>query len=103
MTTTHKIDKFLLELFTLYKLSDNDLDILKAKIAKYYTIGTQGINPSKNNTYKVNSIPGKEFSGYNLLAYYYVSWALAMPELLGELGLHYEKEYAMAEKLFNEK
>jgi len=39
MTITHKIDKFLVELFPQYKQSNNDLEVLKAEIAKYYTIG----------------------------------------------------------------
>ena len=72
---------------------------VKAIAFEIATIGTQGINPTSSNKYKVNSITGKEFSGYNLLAYYYVSWSIAMPEMLGELGLNYEQEYAMAEKL----
>lgn len=75
---------------------------VKAIAFEIATIGTQGINPTSSNKYKVNSIPGKEFSGYNLLAYYYVSWSIAMPEMLGELGLNYEKEYEMAEKLRNQ-
>jgi Tfp pilus assembly protein PilF len=74
---------------------------VKAIAFEIATIGTQGINPSSSNKYRVNSIPGKEFSGYNLLAYYYVSWALAMPEMLPELGLNYEKEYEMAINLKN--
>ncbi len=101
MTITHKINKFLLELFPQYKLSNNDLDVLKTEIAKYYTIGTQGINPSSTNKYKVNSIPSKEFSGYNLLAYYYVSWSIAMREMLAELGLNYEKEFELATQINN--
>ena len=34
--------------------------------------------------------------GYKALAYYYVSWALAMPEHLAELQLPFEKEYEVA-------
>jgi hypothetical protein len=39
MKIIHKIDDFLLELFPQYKKSTNDLEILKAGIAKYYTFG----------------------------------------------------------------
>lgn len=58
-------------------------------------LGTQGFNPEKQG-YKLASISGKEFSGYHILAYYYVSWALAIPEMLTQLQLPYEREYKMA-------
>jgi Tfp pilus assembly protein PilF len=60
--------------------------------------GTQGFNP-KGKDYEINSIPGKQFSGYQILAWYYVSWSLAMPEMVGQLGLNYEKEYEMAKAM----
>ena len=63
-------------------------------------VGTQGINPSKENTYKLNSFPGKDFSGYHLLAWYYVSWKLAMPDMLDKLELPYDNEYIQAETIF---
>jgi hypothetical protein len=34
-----------------------------------------------------------------VLAYYYVSWALAMPEQVQHLGLDFTKEYEIAKKL----
>lgn len=58
-------------------------------------LGIQGFNPQKEG-YRVASIPGKSFSGYHILAYYYVSWALAIPEQLAELQLPFDKEYEMA-------
>jgi hypothetical protein len=48
----------------------------------------------------LNKIPNKKFSGYNLLAYYYVSWAIAVPELLNELQMPFEKEYELAKGIF---
>lgn len=63
-------------------------------------LGTQGINPD-NKGYIVPGITGKEFSGYHLLAYYYVSWALAMPDALNQLQLPYNNEYAAAKQLFH--
>lgn len=53
-------------------------------------IGTTGISPDKKSGYKVPSIPEKDFGGYQLLAYYYVSWALAIPEMLASLGLPFD-------------
>jgi tetratricopeptide (TPR) repeat protein len=58
--------------------------------------GTQGFRPDRED-YRLRAIPGKTFSGYHILAYYYVSWALAIPEMLAELQLPFEGEYAMAE------
>ncbi len=57
--------------------------------------GTQGYRPDKND-YTINSIPGKIFSGYQILAYYYVSWSLAIPEMVERLQLPYEEEYKLA-------
>jgi hypothetical protein len=57
--------------------------------------GTQGYRPDKDN-YRINSIKNKTFSGYHILAYYYVSWSLAIPEMVSELNLPYEAEYKMA-------
>ena len=57
--------------------------------------GTQGFSPAKDD-YRITAIPGKLFSGLHILSYYYVSWMLAMPEMVDKLGLNYEKEYEMA-------
>ncbi len=60
--------------------------------------GTQGYRPDKND-YRINSIKGKTFSGYHILAYCYVSWALALPQQLPELQLPFDKEYEMAKQM----
>jgi tetratricopeptide (TPR) repeat protein len=57
--------------------------------------GTQGYRPDKDD-YRINSIKGKTFSGYHILAYYYVSWSLSIPEMVSQLNLPYEAEYKMA-------
>jgi hypothetical protein len=64
------------------------------------TIGTQGIDPSKKN-YVIPSIKNSNFSGYKTLAYYYVSWAIAIPEMLNQLQLPFDKEYELANKYLN--
>jgi tetratricopeptide (TPR) repeat protein len=61
--------------------------------------GTHGYSPDKDG-YKVSSIKGKTFSGYHILAYYYISWALAIPEMLAQLQLPYDDEYQMALSLY---
>ncbi|EOQ90739.1 hypothetical protein LEP1GSC202_0427 [Leptospira yanagawae serovar Saopaulo str. Sao Paulo = ATCC 700523] len=61
------------------------------------TIGTNGISPDKSG-YTVQKIPGRSFSGYELLSYYYVSFAIALPELLPKLGLPFHDEFKIASK-----
>jgi hypothetical protein len=65
-------------------------------------LGTQGIHPEKQG-YHLHHVPGKTFSGHHLLAYYYVSWKLAIPEMVEQLRLPYDKEYGMAEQLNSER
>jgi len=60
--------------------------------------GTQGFSTEKSG-YAVPSIPDKEFTGYQILAWYYVSWAISAPLQLAELGLPYEKEFELAKKM----
>ena len=57
--------------------------------------GTQGFSPNEDG-YRIPAIDNKEFSGYHILAYYYISWKLSMPEMLSQLRLPYDKEYQMA-------
>ena len=57
--------------------------------------GTQGYRPDGKD-YHISAIPGKLFSGYHILAYYYVSWMLAVPEMVSQLNLPYEEEYKLA-------
>ena len=58
-------------------------------------LGITGISP-EGTGYKVASIPGVDFSGYHLLAYYYVTWKLFNPEMHKQLGLPFDKEYDLA-------
>ena len=60
--------------------------------------GTQGYRPDGKD-YRISALPGKLFSGYHILAYYYVSWALAMPEQVEQLGLSYQQEYELAKQM----
>ena len=66
-------------------------------------IDTTGISPDKKSGYKVPSIPGKDFGGYQLLAYYYVSWALAIPEMLASLNLPFDNAWAAAQQMWKKK
>lgn len=64
--------------------------------------GTQGYRP-ENESYKISSIKGKTFSGYHIMAYYYVSWALAIPEMLSQLQLPFDDEYKLALTIYKPK
>ena len=64
-------------------------------------VGVTGINPNKK--YSIKSLPGREFGGYELLAYYYVSWARAIPNKLEDLGLPFNKAYETALQMYNAK
>ncbi|MCG6146502.1 tetratricopeptide repeat protein [Leptospira bandrabouensis] len=77
-----------------YTLSKEEIKNIAIEIA---TIGTNGISPDKSG-YTVTKIPGKSFSGYELLSYYYVSFAIALPELLPKLGLPFKDEFVIASK-----
>ena len=63
--------------------------------------GTQGFSPAKKD-YNIPSIPGKWFSGYHILAYYYVSWSLAMPDKVAELQLPFEREFELAKQMMKQ-
>ena len=52
-------------------------------------LGTQGIRPDEKD-YQLHLVPGKKFSGYHLLAYYYVSWKIAVPDMLSKLQLVFQ-------------
>jgi len=64
------------------------------------TQGTQGFRPDKDN-YRINSIRDNTFTGYHILAYYYVSWSLAIPDMVSQLQLPYENEYKLALNMYN--
>ena len=79
-------------------LDPHDVHRIALEIAM---VGVTGIHPEKK--YSIKSIPGKEFGGYQLLAYYYVSWARAIPNKLDALGLPFSKAYESALQMYNAK
>jgi tetratricopeptide (TPR) repeat protein len=96
--TNMAVVMFMIDALNYFKnMPNEDIKKIAFEIAM---LGTQGFSPDKKG-YKVNLIPGKEFSGYHILAYYYVSWKLAIPEMVSQLNLPYENEYELAFKLQN--
>jgi Tfp pilus assembly protein PilF len=65
------------------------------------TVGITGINPNNKTGYRVPSFGDEDFGGYRLLAYYYVSFAREIPELLEKIGLPFSKAYEAALQLYN--
>jgi len=91
--TNMAVVMFMVDALQFFKTkSKEEIKIIAFEIAMQ---GTQGFRPDKND-YRISSISGKTFSGYHILAYYYVSWALAIPEMLSQLQLPYDEEYKLA-------
>ena len=59
-------------------------------------LGVGGISPDRESGYSVPSLPGRNFGGHEMLAWYYVSWALSAPEMLPKLNLPFSSAYAQA-------
>ena len=79
-------------------LDSQDVHRIALEIAM---VGVSGISPKKK--YSIKSIPNKEFGGYEFLAYYYVSWARAIPHMLEKIGLPFSKAYEAAIGMYNRK
>ena len=65
-------------------------------------VGINGYKP-ENNDYIIPLMPNKLFSGYQILAYYYVSWMLAMPDQVPSLQLPFDYEYKVALTMYKSK
>ncbi len=78
------------------KMSEDNIKKIAVEIA---LLGAKGFHPDKKD-YALASIPNTQFSGYKILAYYYISWKLALPEMLSELQLPYNDEYKVAYAMY---
>jgi len=76
---------------------------VKSVATEIAVIGTGGISTAKDANYTLKTIPGEEFSGYRLLANYYVSWKSAFPEHLSKIGLPFDDAYALAQQMYDAK
>jgi hypothetical protein len=90
------VTRFMVEALQYFKnLNDsriNDIAIQMALMCR------DEITPDAEG-YTVPLITGKTFTGYQVLAYYYVSWAKAFPEYLEQLRLPFDKEYDFAQEM----
>lgn len=79
-------------------LKPMDQPKVKELAFEFATLGMSGIDPKKDG-YSIPSIKNKSFTGYQALSYYYVSWALAIPEMLAQLQMPFDKEYELANQM----
>ena len=77
-------------------LDDEKIKNIGYEIAE---LGRTGIDPSSADTYTLHHVPNQTFSGYRLLSWMYVAWSLTAPQIIPEMQLPYEKEYAAAQRL----
>jgi tetratricopeptide (TPR) repeat protein len=64
-------------------------------------LGTKGLDPSQKSGYRIPSLPDKDMGGYQMLAYYYVSWAISEPYVLPKLNLNmFDDAYAAAKQMY---
>jgi hypothetical protein len=97
--TNMAIVMFMVDALNYFK--NKAVEDIKQTALEIAMLGTMGIDPNKKE-YIISSIADKRFSGNQVLAYYYISWALAIPEQVQHLGLDFKTEYEMAKKLSND-
>ncbi|MBK8551069.1 MAG: hypothetical protein IPL53_08455 [Ignavibacteria bacterium] len=73
--TNMAIVMYMVDALTFFESMDKE-EIKKSHLRLHF-LGTQGFSSGEKG-YKLNSISGKEFSGYHILAFYYVSWKIAV-------------------------
>ncbi len=83
------------------KLSALTADKIKAIAMEIAMLGANGIDVSRSGGYVLKTMPGEDFSGYRLLANYYVSWKIALPEHLAKVGLPFDDAYALAQQMYD--
>jgi Flp pilus assembly protein TadD len=90
------VTRFMVEALHYFKnLTDSEVNDIAIQIGP---MCGEGINPNAEG-YTIPLIAGKTFTGYQVLAYYYVSWAKAFPDYLQQLQLPFEKEYEFAREM----
>jgi hypothetical protein len=89
---------------TMYCLSalqyfeSKNLDEIKKVGFEIAMLGRQGINPANSEKkYYLESMPGKEFSGLQLLVYMFSAFQVIDPFL--DTGLNFKKEYEAAKEI----
>jgi len=90
------VTRFMVEALHYFKnLIDPEIKSIATQIG---LMCTEGITPAAEG-YTIPLIAAKTFTGYQVLAWYYVSWAKAFPDFLQQLQLPFDKEYAFAQEM----
>ena len=97
-TETMMMSMYMLEAMNRFDKMQH-VEVKKAAL-EIATIGITGINPNNKTGYRVPSFGDEDFGGYRLLAYYYVSFAREMPEILSKIGLPFNRAYEVALQLY---
>jgi hypothetical protein len=85
-------------LSALQYFDDKDLSEIQKVGFEIAMLGRQGIDPSNSEKkYHIDSIPGKEFTGLQLLAYMYAAFQVIDPFL--DTGMKFKKEYETAKEM----
>ena len=92
----HAVTMYMVGAIEFFKPMDQPK--VKELAFEFATLGMGGINPERDG-YSIPSIKNKSFTGYQALSYYYVSWALAIPDLLAQLQMPFDKEYELAQQM----
>lgn len=68
---------------------------------KYHDLDDLGLHLTLIESSCVIFNPEKtvQFYGYQALSYYYVSWALALRDIIAQLKMPFDKKYQLARKL----
>jgi hypothetical protein len=82
----------------LQQMKNLPADEVKVLAFEFATGAIHGISTSGNEQYSITKLPGKTFTGFQYLAWYYVAWALHNPSMLDKLGLPYEEERKLANR-----
>ena len=77
-------------------MKDLPAEEVKALAFEFATGSIHGIKTNGKEEYSVASIPGKPFTGFQYLAWYYTAWVLHNPAMVDKLGLDYGKEWKLA-------
>ena len=90
------VTRFMVEALHYFKnLTDSEINEIAIQID---LMCGAGITPDAEG-YIVPLIAAKTLTGYQMLAYYYVSWAKVFPEYLQQLQLPFDKEYEFAQEM----
>lgn len=85
---------YILDAISSFK--DKSADEIKEITFEIAVIGRTGIDPNKEDKYKLSSFPNESFTGWKMLSWMYTGFMKIEPKLADELRLDFSEEYEMA-------